>query len=417
MTDITFNGGSMHGVVRVPSSKSHTHRTVILSCLSGGGCTVHSPLISADTLATIDAMRSMGAVIDVHGDRIVIGTSRLNPPDRPIDVGNSGTTLRLLSGISALFDSETVLTGDASIRRRPMGPLMKSLEDCGAICDSNGGCAPLKIRGPITGSRLAIDGGISSQFVSSVLIASPLIGRPVDIEITGRTVSKPYIDITLSMMREFGVDVSVTERGFHVEPQSYRPVDYTVPADFSSSAFPLVAGGLAGDIEVTGLDTGDMNGDGRIIDILREAGCSVTMSGNSATCRSNGRPRPLDLDMSDTPDLFPVACVLLSTADGTSRIHGAHHLRFKESDRISSTVRMLKALGADIEGTDDGCIIRGVERLHGGRVEHEGDHRILMAAAIASLVADGPVTMEDDGCWNVSFPGFPETMRSIGMRC
>ncbi len=159
----------------------------------------------------------------------------------------------------------------------------------------------------------------------------------------------------------------------------------------------------------------DPQGDRKIVDVLRKAGCEVSAEGDRAVCRNAGRPRAAEIDMGDIPDLFPIVAVLLSVAGGRSRLYGAPHLRFKESDRIALTERMLKTLGADIRGTDDGCIIEGVERLHGGRIEHGGDHRMMMAAAVASLVADGPVSMEDDACWNVSYPGFPEQMASLGM--
>ena len=258
---------------------------------------------------------------------------------------------------------------------------------------------------------------MSSQFVSSMLMMSPLVGRPVDIVIEGNLVSRPYVDITTTMMSRFGIDVQKTGSGYHVEPQRYVPCDYRVPADFSSSAFPLVAGGLSGTVSVSGLDMDDPQGDKKIVGILKDSGCDVEIRGDTVTCSYNGRPKALDIDLSDIPDLFPIVSTLMSVADGRSRLYGAPQLRFKESDRIASVERMLRTLGADIKGTDDGCVIDGVERLKGGRIDHLGDHRLMMSAAVASLVSEGPVSMLDDGCWNVSYPGFVEQMRSIGMRC
>ncbi len=417
MMDITFSGGKAVGKVTVPTSKSHTHRAIIMSALSGGPCRVTSPLVSLDTKATMDAVRAMGATVEEHDGYLTIKANGIHGPDRTVDVNNSGTTLRLMSGISALFGTETILTGDESIRKRPMGPLLRTLRDCGVECRSDNDRAPISIRGPVKADRLTIDGSTSSQFVSSVLMMSPLIGKNVDIELVGKPVSKPYIEITISMMKKFGIEVGRTEKGFRVSPQRYRPYDYTVPADFSSAAFPLVAGGLAGDVTVGNLDLNDPQGDKRIIDILRDAGCRVEVNGDSVRCSNAGRLKALDIDMSDIPDLFPIVCVLMSTAEGTSRLYGAPHLRFKESDRIALTENMLRTLGADITGTEDGCVINGVERLRGGRIYHNGDHRMMMSAAVASLISDGDVVMEDDGCWNVSFPGFPETMRGLGVRC
>lgn len=415
--DITFNGGCARGTVDVPPSKSYTHRAIIMAALSGGRCRIINPLCSFDTLATADAVRSMGAKVERTDYGFLIESEGLHAPDRIIDVQNSGTTMRLMTGIAALFDSETTITGDESIRKRPMGPLLDALKSCGVRCDSNDGKAPVRIRGPVTENKIAVDGSMSSQFVSSMLMMAPLVGKPMDVIIEGKTVSRPYIDITISMLKSFGITVSEEGNGFHVEPQSYKPCDFTVPSDFSSSAFPLVAGGLSGTVSVKGLDMSDPQGDKKIVDILKEVGCRIESENGVITCSNNGRPKAADIDISNVPDLFPIVAVLMSTADGTSRLYGAPQLRFKESDRIASVERMLKALGADIEGTDDGCIIRGVSRLKGGRIEHLGDHRLMMSAAIASLISDGPVSMVNDECWNVSYPGFVEQMRSIGLRC
>lgn len=415
MSDIVFRGGRAEGKVSPPPSKSHTHRAIIMSALSEGRCEVSSPLISFDTRATMDAVRAMGAVVTEREGSVTVECESIHAPDRTIDVMNSGTTMRLMTGISSLFSEKVVLTGDSSIQKRPMGPLLDSLSAAGVECSSNGGKPPVEVRGPITGSELVIDGGVSSQFVSSLIMSSPLTGRPTDVRITGHLVSKPYIDITTSMMGKFGVEVTEEGNVFHAEPRHYRPTDYRVPADFSSSAFPLVAGGIAGRVTARGMDMSDPQGDRKIIDVLKEAGCDVEVSGDEVTCSNTGRLEGAEIDMGDIPDLFPVVAVLLSTAKGRSRLYGAPHLRFKESDRIALTENMLRTLGADIRGTEDGCVIEGVERLHGGRIEHNGDHRMMMAAAVASLVSDGPVSMENDACWNVSYPGFPEQMRSIGM--
>ena len=417
MMDIVFSGGSANGTVSPPASKSYTHRAIIMSALSGGRCHISNPLDSFDTRATADAIRSMGATVDWRDDGIYVESNGLHAPDKTIDVLNSGTTMRLMTGIVALFDSTTTITGDESIRKRPMGPLLNALEDCGVICESNDGKAPIRITGPVKGGRIEVDGSMSSQFVSSMLMMAPLIGRPMDIVLKGKVVSQPYVDITLSMMRRFGIDVIRTDSGYHVEPQQYRPCDFTVPTDFSSVAFPLVAGGLSGKVSVNGVDMSDPQGDKRIVDILRMVGCTVDVDRDTITCTQNGRPKACEIDISDVPDLFPIVAVLLSTAKGTSRLYGAPQLRFKESDRIRSVEDMLNTLGADVRGTDDGCVINGVNRLRGGRIDHKGDHRLMMAASIASLVSDGPVSMEDDKCWNVSYPGFIEQMRSLGIRC
>ena len=417
MTDITFKGGSIRGKVTPPSSKSFTHRAIILSALAGGKSKVYNPLISFDTEATMEAMRSMGADIYVEGGTIHISSNGLHAPDRTIDVRNSGTTLRLMTGVVSTFDAETVLTGDESIQKRPMGPLLDALSSKGVVCSSKDGKPPVSVKGPLSGGDIEIEGSMSSQFVSSLMISAPLARSPMDIRVKGELVSKPYADITLSMMRGFGAKVEETEYGYHVDNEPYRPRDYTVPSDYSSAAFPLVAGALGGEVTVCNMDPESKQGDRKITDILEMCGMEITRDGDRITCRRTGRAKAVDVDMSDIPDLFPIVSVLLSTADGESRLYGAPHLRFKESDRIQLTTDMITALGGDITGTDDGCIIRGVERLKGGRIVHDGDHRMMMSAAVASLICEEPVIMEDDACWNVSYPGFVEEMCSLGMRC
>ncbi len=412
---ITFKGGKAEGKVSPPPSKSHTHRAIIMSSLSGGKCKVSSPLFSFDTRSTMNAVRTMGSIVEEKDDGINIDATTFHAPDSIIDVGNSGTTLRLMTGISSVFDEKVTLTGDESIQKRPMGPLLDTLSTCNVKCTSNDRKPPVTVKGPAKSGILEIDGSMSSQFVSSLIMMSPLLDGPVEIIIKGELVSKPYIDITIYMMKKFGIIVKETEKGYYIEPQNYKPFDYRVPADFSSSAFPLVAGALSGSVTVCGMDIEDPQGDRRIVDVLKNAGCTVEIKNDEITCTSNGRPKHMDVDMSDIPDLFPIVAVLLSTADGTSRLYGAPHLRFKESDRIALTEKMLKTLGADITGTDDGCIINGVKKLKGGAIEHNGDHRMMMAAAIASLISDGPISMKNDECWNVSYPGFPEQMKSLGV--
>ena len=417
MNQIRFMGGEAKGELTPPSSKSFTHRAIILASLAEGKSKVRNPLISFDTEATIDAMRSMGADIKIEKDVIEIHTKGLHAPDRTIDVLNSGTTLRLMTGIASTFDSETTLTGDESIQKRPMGPLLDALSKKGVICSSNDGKPPVKVKGPLSGGDMEIDGSMSSQFVSSLMISSPLADGSVDIHVKGELVSKPYADITLAMMRCFGARITETEYGYHVENDAYVPTDYTIPSDYSSAAFPLVAGALGGKVTVCNMDPESKQGDKRIADILETTGMKIIRDRDRITCERTGRPKAIDVDMSDIPDLFPIMSVLLSTADGESRLYGAPHLRFKESDRIQLTTDMSTALGGDIVGTEDGCIIKGVERLKGGNVIHNGDHRMMMSAAVASLICEQPVTMDDDSCWNVSYPGFVEEMRTLGLRC
>ena len=416
MTTITFRGGDIEGEVSPPPSKSHTHRALFLASMAEGRSVVDSCLLSADTLATIDACRAMGASVSMDGDTATIDGGDLSAPTVPVDAKNSGTTMRLFSGICSMFDRPVTITGDDSLKKRPMGPLLDALTSCGVRCSSNDGLPPVTVQGPNRGGDVSIKGDVSSQFISSLLLTAPMLDNGTVLTVEGKMVSEPYLDVTTRMMGMFGA-ASERDGNIFIIPggQGYRPCDYSVPADFSSAAFPMVAAALGGRCAVKGLDIEDPQGDKRIIDILRQAGATVSVEGRTVTVERK-ELHGIDVDLGSAPDLFPVVAMLLSTADGDSRLYGAPQLRFKESDRIETTVRMIDALGGDAVGTDDGCIIHGVKRLSGGRVEHRGDHRIMMSAAVASIVCDKPVVMNDPECAAVSYPGFPASMASIGLR-
>ena len=389
MTTIQFHGGSIAGDISPPPSKSHTHRALFLASMAKGRSVIDNCLLSADTLTTIDACRAMGASVSLDGAKATIDGGDLSAPSIAVDAKNSGTTMRLFTGICSMFDRPVTITGDESLKKRPMGPLLDALSSCGVSCSSDNGFPPVTVQGPDAGGPVSIRGNVSSQFITSLMLKNDSV-----ITIEGGIVSAPYLDVTTHMMRLFGAS-PVRDGDVFTIPggTGYSPCDYSVPADFSSAAFPMVAAALGGRCTVCGMDPADPQGDKAIIDILK--GCKI--------------------DMGTVPDLFPITAVLLSTAEGDSRLYGAPQLRFKESDRIETTVRMINALGGDAEGTEDGCIIHGVEKLKGGTVEHHGDHRIMMSAAVASIVCDGPVIMDDPECAAVSYPDFPASMASIGL--
>ena len=414
MTSISFKGGEISGRIAPPPSKSHTHRAFFLASLARGESRIANALLSADTRATLAACRAMGAEVTEDGDGFRISGGRLHAPET-VDADNSGTTMRIFAGLSSMFDSPVTITGDASLRKRPMGPLLDALSQTGTRCESDNGLPPVTVCGPNKGGDVSIDGGVSSQFITSLLMVSPMLENDSTITILGNTVSAPYLDVTAHMMRLFGASVSRNGSMFGIRGRTgYRPHDYMVPADFSSAAFPMVAGALAGSVTVTGMDMGDPQGDKAIAEILTKAGADVKVDGTEVTV-SKGSLKGCDVDMGSVPDLFPIVAVLLSTAEGDSRLYGAPQLKYKESNRIETVVNMINAIGGSAEATDDGCIIHGKPRLEGGRIVHKGDHRIMMSAAVASLVCDGSVDMDDAECCAVSFPEFPEKMSAIGL--
>src|SRR2546422_40156 len=314
------------GSIQAPPSKSYTHRAIVLAALSRGPCHLHRPLLAEDTQATIEGMYAFGADFTRTSDGLQISAGPLHASNAPIDARNSGTTLRFLSGVASLFPGATLLTGDASLQKRPMGPLLDALERLGARAGSlaGDGRPPVKVQGVIRGGRASVPGFISSQFLSSLLIACPLAANASEIRVVPPIRSEPYISMTRRAMRAFGVEVDLTENTVRIEGgQSYTPTDVDIPGDFSSAAFPLVAAAITGgDVTVEGLSADSPDGDSRIVDLLRSFGARVDTPPNRVRVRS-GDLVGQTVDVGDTPDLFPVLAVLATQADGETRfVHG-----------------------------------------------------------------------------------------------
>jgi len=362
-------------------------------------------------------MTAFGAEIERTADGLRVASDSLRAPGTPIDARNSGTTLRLLTGVAALLDGSTTLSGDASLRKRPMGPLLDALTDLGARArsPSGDGLPPVEVEGVLRGGRVSLSGSVSSQFLSSLLIACPLAANRSNIEVLPPRRSEPYVEMTRQMVRAFGVEIAADEGAYLVPGgRTYQPRDLEVPGDFSSAAFPLVAAAITGgDVTVEGLDMGSPQGDRRIAHLLESFGARVDVAPDRVRVRS-GDLAGETVDVSDTPDLFPILAVLATQADGETHFVNGEHLRVKESDRIASTVAMLRALGAHAEPTAGGCVVRGPAKLRGAFIDSRADHRILMAAAIAGLAADDSVDISDPWCFRVSYPSFLDDMRALG---
>ncbi|MBI0583479.1 MAG: 3-phosphoshikimate 1-carboxyvinyltransferase [Methanomassiliicoccus sp.] len=407
---------SVNGRVAAPPSKSYTHRAIVLASLANGDSRLSGPLMSGDTLATVNGMQQFGAIIRTEGDDLVVRGGKLKAPSDPIDCANSGTTLRLLSGIASLLPYNVTLTGDGSLQQRPMKPLLNAFTELGvrAVSVNNNGSPPITIRGPNKGRWAHIKGDISSQFISSLLISSALKELDTEIVITTPLMSRPYVEITRDMMALHDVTTTETKNGYRVlGGQRYRPKSYAIAGDYSSASFPLVAAALTGKVTVTGLDPQDRQGDRRVLEVLQRFGARVGVSGTEVTVEK-GELRGGAVDVGDMPDAFPILAVLATQASGVTELTNARHLRFKESDRIATTTSFLRSMGADIEEREDGCIVRGPTTLKGRSIDPSGDHRILMATAVAGLVADGVTTISDGDCYKVSYPRFASDMKALG---
>ena len=406
----------LEGNVRSVPSKSCTHRALIFSALSHGTSHIMNPLEGKDTEATRKVLSAMGISFEWEDTGWKIESEGIKAPLEVLDCSNSGTTLRIMTGVSSLLKEKIILTGDDSLKKRPMSPLLSSLEKLHVACGSiaGNGCAPVFVHGPMTGEETDIRGDISSQFISSLLMACPLKEDDTNITLTSPLTSAPYVQMTTSMMKAFGVMCEREGDRFFVSGnQAYSPLSYTVPGDYSSAAFPLAAGALSGSVTVKGLDPEDVQGDRKILEILKNFGAEVQTNGWDVTV-SKGALKGCTIDMSSVPDLFPIIATVATQAEGKTLLFNAKHLRYKESDRIATVTTFLRNMGAEIQEREDGCVIEGPCRLKGTTIDTHGDHRIMMASAIAATIADGRTIIEDCDCHEVSYPLFQEDLRSLG---
>jgi len=407
----------LSGEVYAPPSKSYTHRAILITALGPGG-TVLRPLISADTRATISASEAFGAKVAV-GEKVEIQgvNDRPRTPEDVINVLNSGTTMRFCAAVAALTDG-AVLTGDASIRTRPNGPLLGTLNDLGATAFSirNNGKAPLVVRGKISGGTTWLNGGVSSQFLSALLIAAPLAKGDTKIMIEGELKSRPYAEITLDMLADAGVRVEAERQEFFVQGgQSFDLKGYTIPGDFSSASYPLAAAAITGsEVTVKGI-LPSRQGDSAIIDILGRMGTKVSWDREKGDLKiKGGELEGIEVDASLTPDLVPTIAVLGAVARGKTTVVNAEHVRHKETDRLHAMAVELARMGADIRERPDGLEIVG-GKLHGASVHGYHDHRIVMALTVAGFVA-GDTQIDTAESVDVSYPGFFEQMAGAGAK-
>lgn len=430
-------------IINAPPSKSYTHRAITVAALSEDSSFILNPLISQDTNATIDACRQFGANIleskdnnswNEHSYRSLEivgfdGPRRIKTP-MLIDAKNSGTTLRFFTAISALCDGCVRLTGDDSLVKRPNTPLLNALEDLGAKVSSIDGKAPIDVCGRIKGGKTVIDGSMSSQFISALLLSTPFAEKDTTLYIKGKIKSKPYIDMTLELIHEAGGKIIQDEKGYFIPSnQVFDLKSFLIPGDFSSASYFLVASSMLDfDLVLTGLKN-SAQGDKIILDILRRIGMHVEWNKDEGFVKISRESSQTDglqsayrrfaglnsfkVDIGNIPDLFPTLCVLATRCEGVSELFNAEHLRYKESDRISKMAQELRKMGARITEKRDGLIIKK-SNLKGSVLESHGDHRIAMALSIAALSADGPSIIKDVECINVSYPSFFDDLKNVG---
>ena len=426
------NISEIGGVVKAPPSKSYSHRAVILASLANGTSKLYDMLYSEDTLASIRVCEALGAKITKKDDCLeVIGTGgRLhNSSQSPIDLANSGTTLRLMTSVSALSDNEVTLTGDDSLKTRPMGLLMDALWPLGVETESlnDNEKAPILIKPGYLGGETNIMGNVSSQFISSIIISSPLSEKGATLYVLPEFKSKPYVNMTLDIMRKFGVKVlkgyylkhdfcdkehqSCRIDEFKILKQDYAACDYTVEGDYSSASYLLALIAInGGNAKIRNLFFDSKQGDKYILDILQEMGVTIIRGEDYVEIVSDGNLKAIDVNLSNAPDLLITVAVLAAMAEGTTNITGVAHARVKETDRIDTTCRELEKLGCLLEEHEDGMSITG--GVTSGVVDSHGDHRLAMAFSLFGLKHDIKITNGE--VFDVSFPNFIESMAELG---
>lgn len=408
---------SARGRVRIPGSKSHTIRALFLASLAEGESEIINPLISDDAISAVSVCSSFGAEIVPADNKYLVKGFKGMPkvPDDIVNVGNSGTTLRFAVMTAGLNEGCTVFTGDHQIRRRPLEPLIKAINNLGAKAFStrNNGMAPVVIKGRIKGGITDLD-CVSSQYLSSMLIHCPLLEKDTEIEVT-RLNEVPYAEMTLWWLEKQGIRyLNNSFKDIYIPGnQCYKPFKMSIPGDFSSATFLAVLAAISGEeFVLENLDITDPQGDKDIFGILEGMGTKVSYGKDCITIKGN-RLKGMEIDMNAIPDALPAMAVAACFAEGETRLVNVPQARMKETDRIKVMFEELSKMGADIKELPDGLIIRE-SKLKGCRVNGHDDHRIVMALAVAGLNIEGETIIDTAEAINVTFPDFVKLLEQCG---
>ncbi len=427
MKDLIIYPSKVKGEIDAPPSKSFTHRAIIISSLANGISKIKNPLISLDTLATIKACKSFGIEMKINKKEMkIIGSDILKTPENIIDVANSGTTLRIITAIASLVPKGyIVLTGDSSIRKRPMGPLLKSLRELGVECFSirENGLPPIIVKGgTLKGGKTNIKGDISSQFISALLIATPKAKKRTLINIIGKIVSKPYIESTIYMLNLSNIKLNIYNdyRKFIIpSKQSFSPIDFNIPGDFSSASFLIASAILSnGKIKIKNLDMDIPQSDSAIIDILHKMGIEIEINKDKKeiTIQSPKKILGGTFNLINSPDLTPIIAILALKAENPVKIIGIKHVRYKETDRISILSKEIRKTGAKIIELQDGLIIKPIKKIKSCIFDSHGDHRIFMALSLIGLLCEEGCKISGVETASISYPNFINDLRKLSIR-
>lgn len=417
---VSIQPSKVSGALFAPASKSSMQRACAAALLRKGLTVLHNPGHSNDDLAALDTIQKLGAKInDRMEDRLTIQSLGVHPLSREINCGESGLGVRMFTPIAALSDLSLDINGEGSLLTRPLDFFDEIFPLLGIRITSNDGRLPLSIKGPLKPASITVDGSLSSQFLTGLLMAYAAAGARDEVITVDNLKSKPYIDLTLSVLKDFGWHVTHrNHRTFHFDqggplPQS-SPLHYTVEGDWSGGAFLLVAGAIAGNVDVKGLDPQSAQADKAILQALGAAGATMRVEPSGITL-SCGPLKAFRFDATDCPDLFPPLVALAAYADGITEIKGAGRLAHKESDRAATLQQEFGKMGIRVDVDGDLMRIHGGTGVRGARVHSRHDHRIAMACAVAALCADGPVVIEDAQAINKSYTDFFDHLRCWGV--
>jgi 3-phosphoshikimate 1-carboxyvinyltransferase len=423
LVNVQIKRSKINGTIRCPSSKSYTHRAIAIASLVEAQSIITNILIARDTLATLTACRSLGANIIHNNNTLRIeGKRRFDPPDNIVNAENSGTTIRFLTVMSALVNKGyTVLTGDESLRKRPMQPMLDALQQLGVQCYSTkmNGTPPVIVRGGgIKGGTAVIDGSISSQFISALLISCIYADTDVTLKVKGYQVSAPYIDATLAIMKAFGVILKQRNKfsEYHICNDEYKSTFFDIPADFSTAALIIAAGVLAGNhLTIQGINFSLPQADSYIIEIIKSMGGKIKVDRQKGEVIVQGSSNLSggNFDLTNSPDLLPVVSVLALKSTKTVRIMGIAHARLKETDRVSNIAIELAKFGAKVKELEDEITITPPTVIKNASVEAYNDHRLFMAFTIASMLTEKSTVTGAESV-DVSYPNFIQDMVDLG---
>lgn len=406
MNTVIISPQKLSGTIKAPPSKSDSHRAIICAALSNGISKIKPIYLSDDIKATINAILSLGAIIELRENEIIVnGQNTFSKQNITINCLESASTLRFLIPIAAAGGINTIFSGTGNLPARPIGPYLDCLPKFGVDCQSNHGL-PLRISGKLQPGSFKIPGNISSQFISGLLLSLPLLNDNSTIKLTTPLESYAYVDMTISTMKKFGVDIEKSDSGYIIPGnQYYSPCDYFIEGDYSQAAFFIAAGSIGAPIKITGLRKNSIQGDIKAIEIFKKFGSNIKWEHNNLVITPKNL-NGIKIDASQVPDLIPILAVTACFANGTTEIVNASRLRIKECDRLKAISDSLNSLGANIIEKPDGLIIKGINKLKSGTVDSFNDHRITMALSIAAIMANGTIKITNAQSINKSYPSF-----------